>query len=167
MINHIQKHIEETIEVVSNTPEEYKKIAFAVILKHLLEMSTRSIIKEDIPQKLKTSSLHVNAILNSNFDWSSTNIPNLKPMIQNLYILKIAKDLDGDALTPQDIQTILYHKFRVSKTHNAVSMSLMKATGKYIDRIQEGKKFLYRITERGIAYLQSEIRESSGIRDES
>lgn len=160
MITNIHQHIEEAVKAVSETPEEYKKIAFEVILKHLLSTSTKSIEKVSIPQKSK-SHLHVNSILNSDFDWSSTNIPNLKPIIQNLYILKIAKDLGADALIPQDIQAILYHKFRITKTHNAVSMSLMHAIGEYIDRIQEGKKFLYRITDRGLAYLQSEIQKES------
>lgn len=161
MIDNIQQYIEEAVEAVSKTPEEYKKIAFEVILKHFLSISAKPIVKGSAPQKSKTSHLDVNAILNSDFDWSSTNIPNLKPIIQNLYILKIAKDLGTDALTPQDIQTILYHKFRVSKTHNAVSMSLMQATGKYIDRIQEGRKFLYKIADRGLLYLQSEIQKVS------
>ena len=159
MINDIKKHIDEAVEAVSKAPEEYKKIAFEVILKHLLSTSTKPIEKDYITKKSRTSHLDVNTILSSDFDWTSTNIPSLKPIIQNLYILKIAKDLGIDALSPQDIQSILNNKFRISKTHNAVSMSLMQATGKYIDRIQEGKKFLYRITDKGLAYLQSEIEK--------
>lgn len=157
MINRIQEYIDEALEAVTNTPTEYKKVAFGVILKHLLSVSTKPIEGES---RKKITHVNLNMILNSDFDWSATNIPNLKPMMQNLYVLKIAKDLGVHALTPREIQSVLHHKFRVSKTHNAVSMSLMQAVGKYIDRIQEGKKFLYRITDKGVAYLRSEIQLS-------
>src|SRR2546426_8851734 len=98
MINNIQKHIEEAIEAVSQTPEEYKKIAFEVILKYLLSTLSEPIVKGSTAQQSKTPLLPINAILNSAFEWSSTNIPNLKPTIQNLYILTIARDLGADAL---------------------------------------------------------------------
>lgn len=160
MNNLISYHIEETLNAIIDTPEEYKKIAFEVILNHLLS-STKDISIQTIRRgssRIKQES--INTILKSNFDMSA-NIFMLKPALQNLYILKVAKEkFSIDGLSAKEIHIILSQKFRISKTPNAVSMSLMNEIGKNIDRIQEGREFKYKITENGIKYLNAEIKKS-------
>ena len=160
MNDQIRYHIVEALNAIIDTPEEYKKIAFEVILNHLLS-STQDISIQAIKRdRSKVKREGIDIILKSSFDLSSTNIFKLKPALQNLYILKVVKEKFGiDGLSPNDIQTILLQKFRISKTPNAISMSLMNEVGKHIDRIQEGREFSYRITENGIEYLNSEIKK--------
>lgn len=161
MNDRIRNNIEETLDAIVDTPDEYKKIAFEVVLGYLLSSTKNTPIHERRKDIFKGKHEGgIDTILNSNFDWTSTNIPLLKPSLQNLYILKIAKEKFGiDSLSPNEIQSILTQKFRISKTPNAVSMSLMNEIGKHIDRIQKGKEFLYWITENGIRYLNQEIEK--------
>ena len=161
MTRYLHENIDETIRIVETIPEEYRKIAFEIILNYFLSVPSKTAPRTIKPVQSSKTIQGIDIILNSDYDWSSTNIPNLKPSLQNLYILKIAKkDFGIDGLSPKDIQTILIQKFRLSKTDNAVSMSLMQEVGKHIDRIQEGKKFRYKITDNGVAYLDSEIKKS-------
>lgn len=161
----VQQTIKQAIELVEGIEEPYKSLSFSVILSELLrtprnlEVCRREITKykttKDQSAKDKPS-----IVLKSEYDWSAQPIINKKPIIQNLLILKIALDeFKIDGLSAKDIQQILFQKYRISKTPNAVSMSLMSAVGKYVDRIQEGKEFLYRITHKGIAYLTDNMKK--------
>lgn len=163
-MNEFENQIKKAIKMVEDTPEVYKQSAFKVILFHLL--SSESPINKQVPIKpsksyVESISKHdIRVILKSNYDWASTKIPKLKPIGQNLYVLKIASDDFGiEGLSPKELQSILSQKFRLTKSANAISMSLMETVGKYVDRIQEGKEFLYKITTFGREYLDSLLQK--------
>jgi hypothetical protein len=163
MSTEIRKKIDEAIRIVVDVPEQYRNMAFESVLNHLLNSSTvtqKTSLKHVISTTQKEKSIGIDGVLRSNYDWATTQIPQLKPIGQNLYVLKIARDEFGiDTLSPKDIQIILSQKFRLSKSANAISMSLMEAVGKHVDRIQEGKEYLYRLTVTGREYLESLIQQ--------
>jgi hypothetical protein len=139
---------------VKNIPEHYRNIGFGVVLAYLLFSEkgftpTRQNKPESI-SKITDEQNGLDTILKSDFDWSSTDIPRLTALGQNLLLLKIVKDnFNIDNLSPSEIKAILYEKFRISKTNNAISMSLMENVGKYVDRIRTGSEYSYRITSQG------------------
>ncbi|MDE1818702.1 MAG: hypothetical protein KGI19_08885 [Thaumarchaeota archaeon] len=164
MTSDIKKKIDEAINIVKDVPEPYQNLSFEVVLGHLLNSTTTTTSKTSHKQSIsivkKEGQTGIETMLKSDYDWASTHIPKLKPIGQNLYVLKIASDDFGiDILSPKDIQIILSQKFRLSKSANAVSMSLMEAVGKDVDRIQEGKEYLYRITNKGREHLDSLIQK--------
>lgn len=164
MTSEIRKKIDEAIGIVKDVPEPYQKLSFEIVLKHLLNLTIDTVPKishkRSIPVAKAKGQADIETMLKSDYDWASTQIPKLKPIGQNLCVLKIASDDFGiDILSPKDMQVILSQKFRLSKSANAVSMSLMEAVGKYVDRIQEGKEYLYRITSKGREYLDSLIQK--------
>ncbi len=163
MTSEIRKKIDEAINIVKDVPKPYHDLSFEVVLGHLLNSGTpvqKISQKRPIPIPQKGGKIGIDAILRSDYDWASTQIPKLKPIGQNLYVLKIASDeFSMDSLSPKDIQIILSQKFRLSKSANAVSMSLMETVGRYVDRIQEGKEYLYRITSKGREHLDSMIQQ--------
>lgn len=156
----IDEHVIEAISIAEKTPAEYRQVAFEVILNHLLssELSKKIQNRQVMTTKDHTS---IADILKGNFDWASTKILKFKATPQILLILKIAKEDFGiNELSPSEVQKILKEKFRIIKSSSAISMLLMEKLGKYVDRIQEGNKFYYRITENGINLVDSEIRTS-------
>ncbi|MDG6943366.1 MAG: hypothetical protein JRM94_04755 [Nitrososphaerota archaeon] len=165
----MQKLIQKAKDLVSGTEEPYHSLAFSVVLAGLLratpverEAPKKEVMHKETPKASVAGKGRLETILRSNVDWSSLPILNSEPIVQNLIILRLAlDDFKIDGLSARDIQQILFQKYRVSKTPNAVSMSLMAAVGKYVDRIQEGKEFLYRITQKGIARL-NEKKQSEG-----
>ena len=117
--------------------------------------------KKSITSK-SASQDYLTELLESEYDWSHTNIRNLVPIGQYLKILKIAKtEFDINTLSPDDIRKILNEKFRISKTVNTISMSLMDGLGKYVDRIRRGHEYHYRITLMGEERL-GKLEEKSG-----
>ena len=98
-------------------------------------------------------------MLSAEIDWASTGIKKLKGIIQYLALLKIAKtELDDGTLSVAEIKIILEQKFREKKTVNTISMSLMDAVGKYVDRIKEDKEWRYKITASG----ENKLEEFTG-----
>lgn len=157
------KHIQNAIKIVENVQPEYKQAAFKVILEYMLsnEVEINQTVSE---RKIPSSETHVGIekLLRSHFDWSTFNIHTLKPTPQVLLILKIAKENFGiNELTASEIGKILVERFRINKSTNALSMLLMEKLGKYVDRIQEGNKFYYRITANGQKFVESEIEVSN------
>lgn len=161
----VKEAMEKALNLAKDIPEPYNEVAFKIIFERLIDEYNP--VSEKITNKKKVMAkpsrrkeTDINEILHSDFDWPSTNIPKLKPIGQNLYVLKIAKeDFGRDELTPREIQVILSQKFRLTKSANAISMSLMTAVGKYVDRVQMGKEFAYRITNKGKEYLSELIKE--------
>ncbi len=140
-------------EYVKNLDEPFDKLAFQAVLEHLLSSGT----DQEIAQSKKSWS-HAEFILKSQYVWDLRIMQRLKPLLQNLYILKIAQtEFQIDSLSSSDIQIILSEKFSISKSANAISMSLMKVVGRYVDKIQDGKKFLYKLLPDGIKYLDSQM----------
>lgn len=160
MNDEITKHVQQALSIVKDVPSEYKEAAFKVILSHLLSSEN---IKTVENRQVLTKKDHagINRILRGSFDWPSTKIFQLKPTPQILLILKIAKENFGtNELSAPEVQKILKEKFRITKSHSAISMLLMEKLGKFVDRIQEGNKFYYRITENGVSLVNSEMRKS-------
>jgi hypothetical protein len=157
--NEVQRLIAEAKELVSGTEDPYRSLAFSVVLLELLrsglvkhQTQRKEVQPRESPKIAEKDRLRT--ILRSDVEWSSIPVLNNEPIKQNLIVLKLALDkFEIDGLSARDIQQILFQKYRISKTPNAVSMSLMAAVGKYVDRIQDGKEYLYRITSKGIALL--------------
>jgi len=157
MKEEITKHAIEAIKLVADVPKEFREAAFQVVFANLSSQQVQSVkISENTTLHKQKSKNSFNAILKSDFDWTAINIQNLKPTLQNLLILKIIKkEFTLSKLTPNEIQRLLSEKFRLPKTPNAISMSLMNEIGKHVNKTKEGKKFYYEITTNGIAYLDS------------
>lgn len=100
-------------------------------------------------------------IINSNFDWSKFSyVHRFEPYVQYLLILKIAYEEFGvDGLTAPEIQKILIEKLRIAKSYNTISMALASFRGKYVDRIQKGSGFVYRISKLGLDRIQESYDE--------
>lgn len=157
----ISKHVQDALSIIDDVPEQYKKTAFEVILGHLLS-SDYSIISGSRQVLTKKDHIGINKILRSNFDWPSTKILESKPTPQILLVLKIAKeDFGFDELSASEIQKILKEKFRITKSVSAISMLLYEKLGKFVDRVSEGNKFYYRITQNGISLVDSGIKGTS------
>ncbi len=160
----MQKAIKEAIGLVEGVDEPFKSLAFSEVFSELLrsvgtEAEPRSEVVGSVASKPLPVKDRLSAMIRSNFDWSTLPIVNKDALTQNLMVLKLALDkFKIDGLSAKDIQQVLSQKYRISKTPNAVSMSLMAAVGKYVDRIQEGKEFLYRITRKGIDKLEEEAK---------
>ncbi len=154
----ISKHVNEAVSIAEGVPPEYRKIAFEVILDYLL--------KSELPEstesrQILTTKDHsgINKILQGSLGFTSNQILELKPTPQLLLILKIAKDDFGiNELSSSEIQKILKDKFRINKSTSALSMLLREKVGQYVDRIQEGNKFYYRITDNGVSLVDSEMK---------
>lgn len=149
----ITKLIKEIIDLVKDVPEEYRKSSFEVLLNHSLTQSSLP-SRQTTPKKSNTKkdseTEHLEMMLSLEIDWASTGIKKLKGIIQYLGLLKIVKtELADDTLSASEIKTILEQKFREKKTINTISMSLMDAVGKYVDRIKVDNEFRYRITISG------------------
>ena len=143
----------------------FEKEAFQIALQHYFEMEQygggKDISKprkKESKQKNKEPENKLEIILNSNYDWSLTNIPKLQPIDQYLHMLQIAKKEFGiDKLSTDEIRKILYEKFRITKTVNNIGMTLMKKVGNYVDRIKVGNGYYYKITSNGENYLKEGI----------
>lgn len=158
-----KRKMEEAAELAKEAPEGFEGLAYPIILEYLLYSSddVKKFVKKPSLQSQNKPLNYLDAILKSNFEWSRTQIPKLKPIGQNLFVLKVASDeFNVDHLSPSDIQAILAQKFILKKSANAISMSLMDIVGKYVDRIQQGKEFLYKITSNGREYLDSLIKKN-------
>ena len=160
----VQRAIKEAIALTEGTEEPYRSLAFREVFADLLHSGGIEVVqkrKEVVPHVAQTPSTQdrLTTMIRSNFDWSTLPVVNKDAITQNLMVLKLALDkFHIDGLSARDIQKVLFQKYRISKTPNAVSMSLMAAVGKYVDRIQEGKEFLYRITRKGIEKLDAEAK---------
>lgn len=151
-------HVKEAMHLSSGISESFRPFAFQAALSLLLQTKLPQTIQHVVHKKKQSN--YLEDILESDFDWSATNIPNLKSTLQNLSVLKLVQEnFEFSKLTAHDIQIILSQKFRISKTPNAISMSLMQEVGKHVNRTNEQKKFYYEITANGIAYLNSQISE--------
>ena len=160
MIEAINEMIQKAIHIVKDVPEPYHNIAFEAVLKHLLlSKGVVQTVKHHKPESIPTiidQKDRVDLILKSDYDWPSTHIPKLVALGEYLLLLKIAKDdFNIDDLSSSEIRTILHEKFRIMKTINAVSMSLMEALGKHVDRIRRGNEFFYKITPQGVSHLEN------------
>ena len=82
-----------------------------------------------------------------------------KVLDRSLMVLRIAhKDHEVDGLTANDLSKILTDKFRLSTTPAAVRMALGSAPN-LVNRVPEGRSFVYRIMAPGEGYLKK-IEES-------
>ncbi|MDE2590908.1 MAG: hypothetical protein KGL95_14730 [Patescibacteria group bacterium] len=161
MTDFINKIIQQAMHIVKDIPPPYHDITYEAVLKYLLATKGMNQTENHHP-KIESISAEINPkdrvdlILQSNYDWPSTNIPKLVALGEYLLLLKIAKDdFNVDDLSSSEIRIILHEKFRISKTINAVSMSLMEALGKYVDRIRRGNEYFYKITPQGRYHLEN------------
>lgn len=163
--NFIEAAIEESIEIAERAPEKYQQSVFQVVLEI-------SLVRPRGPKTNQPSEANQNSptmakvderedvdrdILQEKFDWSGTKIAQLKGLAQYLGIIDVAlNEFKIDGLSAKKVQEVLFEKFRISKTPNTVSMTLMDSVGKYVDRIKEKGEYLYRITMNGIEFLRQE-----------
>jgi len=156
----IKTHIQSTLQSITDVPSEYKTVAFQTVLNYLLSSDQSHVLtdRKKSPLTVKGHS-DITSLLKGNFDWASTKILSLKPTPQILLILKIAQEhFSINELSPTEIQKILFAKFRITKSTNAISMLLMEKLGKYVDRIQEGNRYFYRLTENGQLLVDDELK---------
>ena len=150
--------IKFVMDLIEDVPEEYRKSSFEVLLHHFLtspSLPAKSYSSKVIKQKKSVEKNSIQEIITSEYDWAATWIKRLIGIGQYLAILKIVKnDFNVDTLSASDIKNILDQKFREKKTINTISMSLMDAVGKYVDRIKAEKEFRYRITASGESRLE-------------
>ena len=142
------------------SPKEFREVAFQSALQYYLnhhqkqDRESFGKIKPKITD-VQYSEDNITKILQSNYDWSVTNIPKLQSLGQSLALLKLAREEFGTTmLSVNDIQKILLEKFRIKKSINTISMSLMKVIGKYVDRIKYESGFCYKITSTGESQLE-------------
>ena len=154
----ITKLINFVMDLVEDVPDEYRKSSFEVLLQHFLtspSLPAKSRSSKVIKQKKGVEKDSIQQIINSEYDWAATGIKRLKGIGQYIAILKITKnDFNVESLSASDIKNILEQKFREKKTTNAISMSLMDAVGKYVDRIKTENGFKYRVTASGESRLE-------------
>jgi len=154
------KHVKEAINLTEDVETDFRQAAFQVALAHLLttESETKSKTGKKISKEKYEQKNYLQKILKADFDWTKYNIPNLHPNLQNLLILRIVKnEFEIPKLTSKDMQIILSQKFRIHKTPNAISMSLMKEVGKHVSSTKDGNAFYYEITANGIVFLDNEL----------
>ena len=163
----IKEAIKYATKFAAEAHDDFKEVAFQTALQHFL---TQNAIKfnvksTNVNKRTKTklaSQDYLSRLLESDYDWSITNIRDLSPLAQYLKILKIAKtEFQIDTLSSEDVRKILNEKFRINKTINTIGMSLMETVGKYVDRIRQGNGYYYRITSKGEERLQ-QLEEKSG-----
>ena len=147
-------------------PDDYKKEAFQVALQYYLNKSETG--KDNKPQntkkittqKIQRKENNLEKIFQEEYDWSITQITQLQPLGQYLLLLKIVRDeFNIGILSTDEIKEILNEKFRINKTANAISMSLMAGVGKYVDRVKRGNEYGYRITKKGETHLDKLIKK--------
>jgi len=168
MSSNITRTIKKAISIVEGISDPYNKIAFEIVLEHLLlrmgkaeSVSSKSKQKPPAVQRGKDN---IELIIKSDYDWSNTKIQKLPSLGQCLYILKIGKnEFNINQLSASDIQIILNQKFRLSKTINTIGMSLMKGVGNYVDRFRMGNEYFYRITPQGEERLEKFIKKVTGV----
>jgi hypothetical protein len=162
----IEEAIKTAAAVADNAPEKYQQAVFRTMLEQLIrdhngdaKKNTETQVEKRIIEKVEgqASQSDINNILATKYDWGATNIDRLNGIRQYLAVIKLVLDEFGiDGLTAKEIQEILFQKFRISKTPNAVSMALMDAVGKYVDRIKRDKEWAYRITKTGMDLADQE-----------
>jgi hypothetical protein len=154
--------IDRAAKIAERAPEKYQKEAFRNVHVFLMENIESAAGKpHDSNVKISKPKAQENVgaadIIAVKFDWSGTSVLKHKGIAQYLAILEIAlNELKIDGLSAKKIQEVLFEKFRISKTPNTVSMTLMDAQGKYVDRIKENGEYIYRITRKGIDFLKEE-----------
>lgn len=168
----VQKVADKATQVAEGIEEPYKSLIYPIIFKNLLdeeileERMSPEPMREKVPEVLlehlkpksqEQSQEDISKILVSNFDWSKyIYIHKIEPYEQYLLVLKIAHEEFGiDGLSPPEITKILFEKFRISKTYNAVSMALSGLRGKDVDRIRRGTSFVYRISKLGLDRIRN------------
>ncbi len=159
--------IEYAKKFAEAAPKGFETATYQTALAHyLVQNESKPSIKSE---KMKKSTMqkpaspdYLSELLESNYDWSLTNIRSLPPLGQYLKILKIGKtEFQIDALSSEDLKKILNEKFRIDKTVNTIGMSMMGGVGKYVDRIKRSNCYCYKITSGGEVKLQ-QFEEKSG-----
>src|SRR5574337_860515 len=169
----IKEAIDLSTKFAKEAHDDFKEVAFQTALQHFLtqnelKSNTKPI---DINKKTRKTKLipqdYLSGLLESEYDWSATEIRNLSPLGQYLKILKIAKtEFQIDTLSSEDVRKILREKFRIDKTINTIGMSLMETIGKYVDRIRQGNGYRYRITSKGeerLKQLEGKLGEKHAV----
>lgn len=158
----ITKLINETMNLVKDVPEEYRKSSFEVLLNHSLTqppLPSKPVTSKKSTVQKTSETNNLELMLSLEIDWASTGIKKLKGITQYLELLKIAKtQLADKTLSAVEIKTVLEQKFREKKSINTISMSLMDAVGRYVDRIKTNKEFRYKITTSG----EERLEQASG-----
>lgn len=162
----LREKIRLATEAIQDVDPLLREMAFKTVLEHLLKEHESTISKQTSPERLTSAAegnydSNFNMLLEARFDWSRYNLPELDPMAQYLVVLKIAlEEFRIDGLTTPGIQKILFEKFRIAKTYNAITMAFSRVVGKYVDRVPRGNGYSYRIIKGGLDYLKT--RENHG-----
>jgi hypothetical protein len=156
----VESAIHEASKIAEMAPPKYQQGVFQTVFNLMLtdRLVPSPVQQTPVDEQTKTEAItDNNDILNIKFDWSGTKIPYLRGVAQYLAIIEIALNkFNVDGISAKTIQQVLFQKFRVSKTSNAVSMSLMNSVGKYVDRDEVNGEYVYRITRNGIDLIRQE-----------
>lgn len=161
----LEEAIKSAAELADLAPEQYRQSTYTAILLNILlssqEGSSRLAKPSQMGQIQTDSSgqekMTKAQVADLEYDWSSTNVPELSGCVQYLKVIDIAKrDLGIDGLSPQDISQVLKEKFRIIRSENTVGMGLMNYVGKYVNRKKSGVAFIYSITKGGSEYIANE-----------
>ena len=160
----------QAAEIASQVPEQMREAAFNRALdlltgaigassppSNLMKHKSRpeKIGKRAVPPPADVDTGNVAELLLSAID--STNHPGVmsatKVLDKALMILQIARQNHGvDGLTPATISRLLTEKFRIRTSDAAVRMALGKSAD-LVNRLSEGKGFIYQIMAPGETYL--------------
>jgi len=158
----LKKRLENAAEIVANLPQHLQAAAFSIVVAELISADRIEPYKKNTN---KASPILDNAkkdITPSLMGINRTKYPQMETLNSaldcSLYLLQIARDeLNIDGLNTVQISSVLKDKFRKKISKHAVSMALM-AAGKLVDRIPNGKGFLYKIMDAGEKHLEAKLR---------
>lgn len=120
------------------------------------------------PQLVSSSSKQQGVLIDTLLrDIDSTSYPQVfaatSVLERSLWVLQLCHlDHNVDGLSPSDIARILTDKFRVKSTDSAVRMALSRASD-LVDRVPQGKSFIYRIMAPGEEHLSRTSSEEQAM----
>jgi len=163
----IKEFILEASEIAQQLPENLQVAGFNRALDFLTEHVPVNTTMKRAPKKNNmgrsgvrqdgSSGESIVDDLIGNID--STQHPEIKSasktLDRSLMVLQLAlTEHDVDGLSPPDISKILTNKFRNSTTADAVNKALGRAID-LVDRVPQGKTYIYRIMASGDEYLKN------------
>lgn len=171
----LKKLFKEAENIVADLPAHLQGAAFPLAFNSISDRTAGGLPEGDQKQKLvskfkpvpdvaRTQTKDATHILMNGIN--RTKYPKMEDFTAaldcSLYLLQIAKDDMGiDGLNPVQISKVLRDKFRKKISQNAASMALMGA-GKFVDRIKEGRGFIYKIMGAGERHIKSVSSTKAG-----
>ncbi|MGA9836172.1 MAG: hypothetical protein WBQ26_02520 [Gemmatimonadaceae bacterium] len=162
--------------IAAQVPEPLREIAFQRALDALQVGATRRVSNEKRDDSDAKSEEHVPTPMARNKNSHSAAVTKLletldrtelatlvrgrKVLDRSLFLLRAAQHHGIDALTPNDIATVLAKKFREPTAPNAVRMALDRSPS-YTDRRPSAGSYIYSLMAPGEEYLDSLEKNST------